>query len=355
MDATQPGAALDEHSAVAALAKLRENAPPEDEETEVEPAEETEVEEPAEEPAETEEGEEPESEEEAEEESEPEPESEGPADLEAVAKHLGLPVSDLVLKEDGTVAIKTKVNGEDGEVALSELRKGYQLESSYTRKAMELADERKSFETARQAEISAITAERQRAQEVLNVATQFLQGQYANVDWQALKQNDFQQYQVLKDQYEEHVRGVEALHAAMQQGQAQQSQAYLQQQQAWIQAQAKELVNHIPEWKDPKVAEKGLGELRKGAQESYQLAPEEFDSVSDARHIRILRDALAYRALQNKKATVMKSVKKAPNLAKPGSGQKQTTNSTQQLRERFGQSHSEHDAAALLAALRRKG
>jgi hypothetical protein len=278
-------------------------------------------------------------------------------DLPTVAKALGLTEDDLIVSDDGTVSIKTKVDGQDGTVKPADLRKSYQLESSFTHKSMQLAEERKQFQQEREAEVQKIVGRQQELDTALKVAAQYLHGQYARMTpeaWAKLQAEDPIGYLATKDQYEQHMRGLQALHSTLTKGEQEKLQKQQQDYHAWARQQAQDVVNHIPEWKDAKVAQKDLDGIFSTAKADYGITQPELDQLIDSRYVRILKDAVSWRQLQSKNAGVMKQVNAAPTLARPGSGQKSNKTSEQQARERFQNSRSEKDAAALLSALRKR-
>ena len=59
-------------------------------------------------------------------------------------------------------AYRVKVDGEEFEVSLDEIRDGYQRQSDYTRKSQSLAEQRKSYE----ANLQAVQSERQQAKSI---------------------------------------------------------------------------------------------------------------------------------------------------------------------------------------------
>jgi ABC-type uncharacterized transport system ATPase subunit len=86
-----------------------------------------------------------------------------------------------------------KVDGEEFEVTLDELRNGYQRQADYTRKAQSLAEQRKAYE----ANLAAVNQERQQYGQVLENMAQYQNlelAQYQNINWQELKENDPMEY-----------------------------------------------------------------------------------------------------------------------------------------------------------------
>ena len=89
-----------------------------------------------------------------------------------------------------------KVDGEEQEVSLDELLKGYSRQSDYTKKTQELSSDRKGMEELQQkynSEMAQIQAERQQYTEYLNQIVEKSMGgldKYANLDWDRLKESD---------------------------------------------------------------------------------------------------------------------------------------------------------------------
>ncbi len=86
---------------------------------------------------------------------------------------------------------KVKVNGEEVEVPLSELRKGYSRERDYTAKTMAMAEERKNLEARFANELKLHLETFEQLDPILSEAK--------NIDWQALSQSDPATYVQLKE------------------------------------------------------------------------------------------------------------------------------------------------------------
>ena len=95
-----------------------------------------------------------------------------------------------------------KVDGEEVEVNLDELRNGYQRQADYTRKSQSLAEQRKAYE----ANLQAVQQEREQYAQVLgNMAqNQNLELQrFENVNWAELKDTDPMEYMEKRLEYQE--------------------------------------------------------------------------------------------------------------------------------------------------------
>ena len=99
-----------------------------------------------------------------------------------------------------------RVDGEDHEVTLDELLKGYSRQSDYTKKTQEVANQRAQIEQlANQynSEVTQIQAERQQYIESLQSVLQGSMSeldQFANIDWQSLKESNPLEYVTRRDE-----------------------------------------------------------------------------------------------------------------------------------------------------------
>ena len=125
-----------------------------------------------------------------------------------------------------------KVDGEELEVDIDELKSGYQRQSDYTRKSQALAEARKQNE-AIQSERIKLEQERQMYANGLQMLREQQAAklkEFNNVDWETLKEDDPYQYMIKKDEYRD---------AQEKANNATQQQKIVQQQQAQAQAQVR--------------------------------------------------------------------------------------------------------------------
>ena len=298
-----PGSITEAHNALLGLMEpeeetpeTEESAPTEDveestEETQDEPLEEDVLEEEAEE----------ESEEESEEEELDEDESEEEPDVYAV-----------------------KVDGEELEVSLDELVKGYSRQSDYTRKTQELASQREQMTQLQQQwanEISQAQAERQQYIEALGqVVQQSMVGleQYANVDWESLREEDPIAFVTKKEEFrdaQERVRQAQAQQGAEAE---KQKQEFAKIKQMALQEEHKKLVAAVPEWNEPEKRNELAKELSSYAL-SQGFKQEELKELIDHRSLIVLMKAQKYDALQ-KSDVKAKKIKNKPKVVRSGKG-----------------------------------
>ena len=288
--------------------------------------------------------------EEAEEVEEEAPEEEGQAEEETeeeVDEEEAEEETEIVAEEDLKYTIK--VDGEEFEVGIDELKNGYQRQADYTRKSQALAEQRKETEQI-QSERMQLEQERQMYANGL----QMLQEQQAaklkdfdSVDWEALKAEDPYQYMIKKDEYrdaQERVNNIVAEQQAVQQEQARQAQ---QARAHFVQQEYTRLIDALPEWGD------NNSTIRKDIQEyasSVGFRPEEINQLADHRSILVIKKAMEYDKLTTKVAPKKKAVKKVPKVQKSGRGNSKEDVAVEKAKEkraRLKKSGKQDDAASL--------
>lgn len=285
--------------------------------------------------------------EEAEEVEEEAPEEEGQAEEETEEEVDEEEETEIVAEEDLKYTIK--VDGEEFEVGIDELKNGYQRQADYTRKSQALAEQRKETENI-QSERMQLEQERQMYANGL----QMLQEQQAaklkdfdGVDWEALKAEDPYQYMIKKDEYrdaQERVNNIVAEQQAVQQEQARQAQ---QARAHFVQQEYTRLIEALPEWGDRKST------IKKDVQDyaiSAGFLPEEVNQLADHRSILVIKKAMEYDKLTKKVAPKKKAVKKVPKVQKSGRGNSKEEVAAEKAKEkrtRLKKSGKQDDAASI--------
>ena len=217
-----------------------------------------------------------------------------------------------------------KVDGEELEVSLDELMQGYSRHSDYTRKTQELASQREQMTQLQQQwanEISQAQAERQQYMEAIG---QFVQQsmagleQYANVDWESLRDEDPIAFVTKKEEFRDAQERVRQAQAQQGVEAEKQKQEFAKIKQMALQEEHKKLVAAVPEWNEPEKR----GELAKELS-SYALSQgfkqEELQELIDHRSLIVLMKAQKYDALQNSDVKA-KKIKNKPKVIRSGKG-----------------------------------
>ena len=223
---------------------------------------------------------EPEADDEIDEELEEEEETEEEVEEQDLAEDLNQPQT-----------FSVKVDGVEYEVTEEELMAGYSRQQDYTRKTQKLAEQAKSVEQKDKelAEKDAIYAQ------LLPKLEAQIQGQLGNEpDWDALYEQDPVAY--VKKQQEwnaakEQLKKVEEEQARVQE---EQQAEQVKQIQEFVELGNQRLLEEIPEWSKPEVAQKEKLEIRQFAIEKLGFTAQEIDATIDYRALLGLRKAMLY-------------------------------------------------------------
>jgi len=215
------------------------------------------------------------------------------------------------------------VNGEEHQIPLDELLKGYSRQSDYTRKTQELSEQRKNIEAYQNqwnAEIQQIQAERQQYVNALQHVVENNMGaldQFATIDWESLKNDNPLEYITKRDEFREVQDKVRQAQHQQQQTQQLQQQEMARNHQQVLQEEHGKLVEALPEWSEPQSRQALSADIKAYAL-SQGYTAEEIGSLIDHRSLMTL-----YKAMKFDKASspdvVSKKVKNKPKVIRAGS------------------------------------
>ena len=222
---------------------------------------------------------------------------------------------------------KVKASGEEIEVTLDDLIKGYQREADYTKKTQTLAEQRKQVEAERQV-IEQAKTQRDQYQERLAMIESALRTHAPQENLEALKETDPIGYAVKvaeQTQREKQLQAVQLERARIaQQQQAEQSQSL----NSHLAVEAQKLAEAIPEYADEQKSVQVKKDIRDYAKK-IGWSDEELASVYDSRAVLTLYRAMQYEKLMGNKAGVTKKVNEAPKMLKPGVSRQTDVNAEQ--------------------------
>ena len=254
---------------------------------------------------------------------------------------------EVVAEEDLKYTIK--VDGEELEVGIDELKNGYQRQADYTRKSQALAEQRKETE-AIQSERMQLEQERQmyaNGLQMLQEQQSAKLNEFNSVDWESLKTEDPYAYMIKKEEFRDAQEKVQSV--AQQQQYVQQEQ--MQQQQTakaeFVRAEYARLVEALPEWENKESTIKK--DIRDYAA-TVGFRPEEIDQLADHRSVLVIQKAMEYDKLTKKVAPKKKAVKKVPKVQKSGRGNSKEDAATEAIkkkRTRLQKSGKQQDAASV--------
>lgn len=134
----------------------------------------------------------------------------------------------------------------------------------------------------------------QKAQELFQTKT-LLDQKYNEIPWEELRQTNPDQWSAMQidfrtayNQLQNEAANLGQVEQAMQQKQAEARQKQ-------IKSQVDRMHRLIPEWQDPNVKSKELGQLKDFLRADYGFQGKDLDNVLDARLVKLARDALKYK------------------------------------------------------------
>ena len=248
------------------------------------------------------------------------------------------------------------VNGKQQRVSLDELKEGYSKGSDYTKKTMELGEQRRSLDS----ELDAISKDKQAVKQMreeyaqkLQVVEQNLQTD-ENIDWVTLAQTDPTDYAVKKAEYDRK----KELQLQVQQEKQKLAQEQRKEQeriyQNHIENERGKLIEVMPIFGDQKKAPKLMKDISEFAMKQG-YTEQEVSMVVDHRAVRTLHDAMKYNQLLEKKNLQGKKVKPISRVVS-SEGKNNTRSTDKQVRvndrmKQLKKSGNVKDAQKVLSAM----
>ena len=206
-----------------------------------------------------------------------------------------------------------KVDGEERQVDLEELQRGYSGQKYIQKGMADNAQTKKTLEEAQQQ----ITQERQMLTQLVQ---QLHNGDIPRVPEypsEELRASDPLGYLEKEAEYRRAVDKRQQFEQQLQFQAQQQAQAKQKQEQEYLSQQAMRLAEWMPEFADPEKRGVFIQEMASKAKKHYNLSDEQIGTVKHAEEVRILSDALKWRELQANKDQTQKKVEGARPVVKP--------------------------------------
>jgi len=226
--------------------------------------------------------------------------------------------------EEESEVYAVKVDGEELEVSLDELISGYSRHSDYTRKTQEIASERNQMAKMQQHwanEILQTQSERQQYIETLGqVVNNSMSGleQFANVDWDSLKESDPIAFMTKREELREAQDRVQSMRNEQGMAQQQQFEELQRMKGMAVKEEQQRLLEVVPEMADATKRKEIASSMTSYALEQG-FSQEELKELVDHRHFLVLMKAQKYDALQNSDVK-SKKLKNKPKVIRAGKG-----------------------------------
>jgi len=206
-----------------------------------------------------------------------------------------------------------KVDGQELEVTLDELKRGYSGQKYIQKGMTEVAENRKNFEQLQQE----VSQERQILRQMLEQAKNGAIPAIPEYPPEEMKETDLLGYNMRTEEYR---RAVEKRQEWEQNAKwvAQREQQERDRLHAEnLNQQAMRLAEWMPEFKDEAKRQVFVKEMTENAKEHYKLTDEQISTVQTAEEVMILSDAIKWRQLQANKPNAKKKAEGARPVVKP--------------------------------------
>ena len=246
-------------------------------------------------------------------------------------------------EEEPKPRYKVKASGEEVEVELDELIKGYQQGADYTKKSQALAEQRKALEAERN-HLEYVKQERQAYAQKLQALDSFLTQQDQGVNLEYLKETDPIGYAVAvadQNQREKQLAVVRNEQQRLAQQQQSEHHASLQNH---LRQESEKLTSLIPELATPQgdAVRKQIRDYAK----SVGWSDQELSQLYDSRAVVTLYNGMKYQQLQKSKPEVNKKLQAAPKMMRSGTSAPPTKSSgDKQAMQRLRETGKVSDAA----------
>lgn len=238
---------------------------------------------------------------------------------------------------------KVKASGEEVEVELDELIKGYQQGADYTKKSQALAEQRKALEAERQ-HLEYVKQERQAYAQKLQALDSFLSQQNQGVNLDVLKETDPIGYAVAVAEQSQREKQLAVVRNEQQRLAQQQQSEHHASLQNHLRQESEKLTSLIPELATPQgdAVRKQIRDYAK----SVGWSDQELSQLYDSRAVVTLYNGMKYQQLQKSKPEVNKKLQAAPKMMRSGTSAPPTKSSgDKQAMQRLRETGKVSDAA----------
>ena len=235
-------------------------------------------------------------------------------------------IEDAVQEELARYAVK--IDGNEVEVTLDELKQGYSGQQYVQKGMQEAAQQRKEAEDV----YASLNNERQKMAQLYQELQQGNIAQAPVPPSRELFESDPIGYMEEKLAFDENKEFYDGQMAQLQAVSQQNDAANVQAKKTYLQKEMQVLQQKIPEFADSKKAGKIKERLVKVGQEAYGYTPEEIGQVMDHRAIQVLHDAMKYRDIMSGTAKAVSKTKKGKPIMKAGA--KKVADSKTKVRKR---------------------
>ena len=222
---------------------------------------------------------------------------------------------------------RLKVNGQEIEVSLDELKAGYSRDSDYRQKTHNLGIEKRELDGQRESLRQTYETRLSELNELIATADATVRQEQGSEDLQKLWEEDPTAAARLDYQMRQRNRQLDDVRNKAREAQPKQYEDFLG-------TQRELAAQKIPEYNDPNKADQFKINMRNSLR-SYGFNDQEIGHLADHRFLMVAKDAMSYKNLKDKKPIVQKKVANAPKVVKAGVAKSSTSSGREQIRNKI--------------------
>ena len=223
---------------------------------------------------------------------------------------------------------RVKVQGQELEVTLDELKAGYSRDSDYRQKTHSLGLEKKDLEAQKTSLRQNYDTRLGELNDLISTADGFIRQQQGSKDLKKLWEEDPTSAARLDYQLREQTRQIDDMKAKA-------KDAYAKQYDEYLDTQRQLAAAKIPEYSDPNKADQFRTDMRTSLR-SYGFTDQEIGNLADHRFLMVIKDAMGYKSVKDKKPIVQKKVANAPKVIKAGVAKSNVSSGREAIKQKIG-------------------
>ncbi len=222
---------------------------------------------------------------------------------------------------------RLKVNGQEIEVSLDELKAGYSRDSDYRQKTHNLGIEKRELDSQKESLRQTYDNRLSELNELIATADATVRQEQGSEDLQKLWEEDPTAAARLDYQMRQRNRQLDDVRSKAREAQTRQYEDFLS-------TQRELAATKIPEYSDPNKADQFKVNMRNSLR-SYGFNDQEIGQLADHRFLMVAKDAMSYKNLKDKKPIVQKKVANAPKVVKAGVAKSSTSSGREGIRNKI--------------------
>jgi len=223
---------------------------------------------------------------------------------------------------------RVKVSGQELEVSLDELKAGYSRDSDYRQKTHSLGLEKKDLEAEKTSLRQTYDSRLQELNDMIATADGFNRQQQGSKDLHKLYDEDPTSAAKLDYQLREQQRQIDGMKSKA-------NDAYQKQYNEYLDIQRQLAAARIPEYSDPNKADQFKTDMRTSLR-TYGFNDQEIGNLADHRFLMVVKDAMSYKSVTDKRPIVQKKVANAPKVVRAGVAKSGSSSGREAIRNKIG-------------------